>query len=188
MEISSNPKVNKAVKELLSFGLYILIVLLVSLFLIKFVAQRTNVQGTSMYPTLSDKDNLLVEKVSYRFGNPKRFDIIVFHPALESKGVYYVKRIIGMPGERIRIDENGAIYINGEVLSESFGYEVIRNPGIAHEEITLGKDEYFVLGDNRNNSTDSRSATVGNVKRSSILGKAWIRIFPFDRFGKISHR
>ena len=187
MTFSKNEKTNEIIKNILGTGIYLLIILLITFLLIRFVGQRTKVSGSSMSPTLSDGDNLIVEKLSYRFGNPKRFDIIVFHPEREQKGVYYVKRIIGLPGETVQIGTDGTIYINGEVLNENYGKEVILSPGIAKDPITLGEDEYFVLGDNRNNSSDSRSAYVGNVKRSDIVGKAWIRIWPFSKFGKITH-
>ncbi|MBQ9438563.1 MAG: signal peptidase I, partial [Lachnospiraceae bacterium] len=97
------------------------------------------------------------------------------------KNTYYIKRIIGLPGERVRINEEGDIFINGEILEEGYGKEVIENPGIAYEEITLGEDEYFVLGDNRNNSSDSRAPQVGNIHRKNLIGRAWVRIFPFNK-------
>ena len=140
-----------------------------------------------MYTTLSDGDNLIVDKISYRFTDPKRFDIIVF-PFQYEKNTYYIKRIIGLPGETVRIDKDGKIYINDKVLQETYGREVIRDPGRAINPITLGSDEYFVMGDNRNNSTDSRTELVGNIKRENIIGKAWVRIYPFARFGILKHQ
>lgn len=145
------------------------------------------VDGRSMNATLNDGDNLIVEKLSYRFGDPERFDIIVFPPQ-ESPKEHYIKRIIGLPGETVQIDAEGKIYINGEVLEENYGLETIRNAGRAAEPITLGDDEYFVLGDNRNNSKDSRSDAVGNVKRSSITGRAWLRIWPLSDIGFLKHQ
>lgn len=172
-------------KELLSWAFYLIFVVAVTWFILTFVGQRTVVDGRSMENTLQDKDNLIVEKLSYRFGDPERFDIIVF-PPYDTKE-YYIKRIIGLPGETVRIDEEGNIYINGEILEENYGKETIKNPGRAIEEITLGDDEYFVLGDNRNNSTDSRSTQVGNVKRSQIIGRAWVRIWPLSDIGFLKH-
>ena len=99
--------------------------------------------------------------------------------------MYYIKRVIGLPVETVYIDENGIIYIDGAVLPESYGREVIKNPGRAGEIITLGPEEYFCLGDNRNNSSDSRMEDVGNIKRADIRGKAWFRLFPFERVGII---
>lgn len=174
-------------KELISTGLYLLGVLLFTLFIVTYVAQRTVVEGESMEPTLMNEDNLIVDKVSYRFGDPQRYDIIVLNPFEYDKNTYYIKRIIGLPGETIQIKEDGSIYIDGEILYEAYGREIIRpeNIGRAIEPVVLGEDEYFVMGDNRNHSGDSRSKAVGNVKRKQIIGKAWIRIWPMDRFGTV---
>lgn len=174
-------------KEILSTSLYLLSVLIVTYLIITFVGQRTEVNGSSMESTLQHGDNLIVDKISYRFSDPKRFDIVVF-PFQYEEDTYYIKRIIGLPGEIVQIDTDGVIYINGEVLHESYGLEVIKDPGRAIEPITLGDDEYFVMGDNRNNSTDSRTELVGNVKRSELIGKAWVRIYPFSKFGKLRHQ
>ncbi|MCI8318569.1 MAG: signal peptidase I [Lachnospiraceae bacterium] len=174
-------------KEVLSWIFYILFVIALTYLIITFVGQRTMVDGRSMNATLNDGDNLIVEKLSYRFGDPERFDIIVFPPQ-ESPKEHYIKRIIGLPGETVQIDAEGKIYINGEVLEENYGLETIRNAGRAAEPITLGDDEYFVLGDNRNNSKDSRSDAVGNVKRSSITGRAWLRIWPLSDIGFLKHQ
>lgn len=177
---------NKVLKEVLNISIYILIVLVLTYCAVVFVGQRTSVIGSSMEPTLSDGDNLIVDKITYRFNEPKRFDIIVF-PYQYTQNTYYIKRIIGLPGEKIRIDENGKIYINGELLEESYGREVIADAGLASEEITLENDEYFVMGDNRNDSADSRFVSVGNIKRDSIMGRAWLRIYPFKSFGVLKH-
>lgn len=168
-------------KELLSWAGYLIFVVALTWFILTFVGQRTMVDGRSMQNTLQDGDNLIVEKLSYRFGDPQRFDIIVF-PPYDTKE-YYIKRIIGLPGETIQIDTEGNIYIDGELLKENYGKEVIQNPGRAIEPVTLGEDEYFVLGDNRNNSIDSRSEQVGNVKREQIIGRAWLRIWPLSEIG-----
>ena len=140
-----------------------------------------------MESTLQDGDNLIVDKITYRFREPKRFDIIVF-PFQYEEETYYIKRIIGMPGERVQIDWEGNIFIDGEILEENYGLEVIQDPGWAAEEIELAEDEYFVLGDNRNNSTDSRAELVGNIHEDDIIGRAWVRIYPFDKFGKLRHQ
>ncbi len=180
---------NKVMKEMISTLLYLLGVLCLTWLVITFVGQRTEVDGSSMEPTLTNGDNLIVDKLSYRFRDPERFDIIVF-PYKHKPKTYYIKRIIGLPGETVQIDEQGNIYINGEILSESYGREIIRpeNVGLAAEPIVLGEDEYFVMGDNRNNSTDSRFAQVGNIKREDIIGRAWVRIWPFSSFGILKHQ
>lgn len=172
-------------KELLSWVGYILFVIALTYVILTYVGQRTMVDGRSMNPTLNDRDNLIVEKLSYRFKDPERFDIIVF-PPYDTKE-YYIKRIIGLPGETVQIDEAGTIYIDGEVLEESYGLETIRYPGRAIEEVELGEEEYFVLGDNRNNSVDSRSEDVGNVSRDQIIGRAWVRIWPLSDIGFLKH-
>lgn len=171
--------------ELLSWLIYIVIVVILSLGIITFIGQRTKVSGHSMETTLSDGDNLIVDKISYRFRDPERFEIIVF-PFQYEEHTYYIKRIIGIPGETVQVID-GYVYINGEVLDENYGLEVMDDPGIAAEPITLGEDEYFVLGDNRNHSSDSRDPSVGVLHRDDIMGRAWIRIWPFDKFGVIKY-
>ena len=177
----------KVMKELLDTGLYLLFVLLVTWLLITFVIQKIGVEGSSMESTLYNGDALFVDKISYRFHDPERFDIIVF-PFQEN--VYYIKRIIGLPGETVQIDESGNIYIDGEILRESYGREIIRQEcvGRAAEPIELGSDEYFVMGDNRNNSKDSRTEVVGNIHKEDIFGRAWVRIWPLDSFGVLKHQ
>ncbi len=151
----------------------------------RFLMERVIVDGPSMETTLQDGDNILVEKVSRYFGDFERFDTIVFYPdeeAKEQNGRYYVKRIIGLPGETVRI-EGDMIFINDEPLTEKYGSSQMGAPGIAKNGVTLGEDEYFVLGDNRSISKDSRSETVGVVPLSRIGGKMILRVFPFNKFG-----
>ncbi|WP_026651128.1 signal peptidase I [Butyrivibrio proteoclasticus] len=174
----------KVLKEIFNTIVYLACIFVLTFLFITFIAQRTEVSGSSMEPTLHNEDSLLVDKLSYRFSDPKRFDIVIF-PYKYGNKQYFIKRVIGLPGETVRIDESGNIYINGQVLSENYGAEVILEPGRAIEEITLGEDEYFVMGDNRNHSMDSRDPSVGNVQKEDIIGKAFIRIFPFDSFGGI---
>ena len=171
----------------MSTSLYILFVLCAVYLVIHFVGQRTQVSGSSMEPKLSSDDNLIVDKISYRFHDPERYDIIVF-PFRYEDNTFYIKRIIGLPGETVQIDGEGNILIDGEILQESYGKEVIEGPGRAYEEIQLADNEYFVMGDNRNNSIDSRDPSVGNITREEIIGRAWLRIWPLDKFGLIKHR
>ena len=174
------------IREILGWIFYIIVILVLTYVIITYVGQRTSVSGASMETTLSDGDQLLVDKLSYRFQDPKRFDIIVF-PYQYEENVYYIKRIIGLPGETVQV-KDGYVYINGEKLeSDIYGKEVMQSAGIAAEPITLGDDEYFVLGDNRNNSSDSRDPSVGILKRKDLLGRAWVRIYPFDKVGVIRH-
>ena len=176
-------------RELLNTAIYLLCVLGAVWLVITFVGQRTEVEGASMENTLHNGDNLIVDKLSYRFHDPERFDIIVF-PFQFQDNTYYIKRIIGLPGETVQIMDDGSIYINGEKLEENYGIEVIKPEtiGRAAEPIELGDDEYFVMGDNRNNSSDSRTDMVGNIKRENIIGKAWLRIWPVSDFGVLQHQ
>jgi signal peptidase I len=186
-DIKTEKNAEKSImKELFGWIIYILVVVGLTYLILTFVGQRTRVSGHSMETTLSDGDNLIVDKLSYRFKDPKRFDIIVF-PFRYEENVYYIKRIIGLPGEKIQV-KDGCAYIDGELLeSDIYGAELMDNFGIAGEEITLGEDEYFVLGDNRNHSSDSRDPSVGVLTREDLLGKAWVRIYPFDKMGVIRH-
>lgn len=173
-------------RELLGMLVYVGIVLAVTFLIITFVGQRTHVSGESMENTLDDGDQLIVDKVTYRFHDPERYDIIVF-PFRYKDNTYYIKRIIGLPGETVQIVD-GEIYINGEVLQESYGREVMQDAGLAAEPITLGDDEYFVLGDNRNYSSDSRDPSVALIHRKEIVGRAWLRIWPLSSFGILKHQ
>ena len=180
---------NKVLKEFLNTAIYLLCVLGAVWIVITFVGQRTEVERASMENTLHNGDNLIVDKLSYRFHDPERFDIIVF-PFQFQDNTYYIKRIIGLPGETVQIMDDGSIYINGEKLEENYGMEVIKPEtiGRAAEPIELGDDEYFVMGDNRNNSSDSRTDMVGNITRENIIGKAWLRIWPVSDFGVLQHQ
>ncbi len=173
------------VKDLLFLCMYILIVIGICWAVLTYVGQRTEVSGESMSNTLHSGDTLWIDKLEYEFGSPKRFDVVVF-PYEEEEDTFYIKRIIGLPGETVYIDEEGTIYINDEPLEgDKYGRETIAEDkrGIASEEVTLGDDEYFVLGDNRNNSRDSRFEDVGNIHKDQIIGRA---VFRFTGgFGKI---
>ena len=155
---------SKEVKSILSNVLYIAAVLLLSFLIVRYVGQRTEVIGNSMVPTLQDGDQLITDKITYRFREPERFDIIVFPH--EPVNEFYIKRIIGMPGETVEISEDGGIYINGELLEEEYGYGITQ--------------------DNREVSLDSRYKEVGNIPRSIIIGRAWLRLYPFGDFGLLT--
>ena len=170
-------------KSILSNVLYFAAVIALSFLIVRFVGQRTEVIGSSMVPTLEDGNQLITDKITYRFRDPERFDIIVFPH--EPDHEYYIKRIIGLPGETVEIGDNGTIYINGEVLEENYGYGETR-PDELTGPVVLGEDEYFVLGDNRRVSLDSRYLEVGNIPRSIIIGRAWLQLYPFDRFGLLT--
>ena len=176
---------NSFFKELLGWVLYIGIIIGLTYFIVTYVGQRTMVSGDSMENALQDGDNLIVDKISYRFREPERFEIIVF-PYRYAENTYYIKRIIGLPEETIQIID-GYVYIDGERLEENYGLERMDSAGIAADPIVLDKDEYFVLGDNRNNSSDSRVSSVGILKREELIGRAWVRIWPLNKIGVIPH-
>lgn len=178
-EVPKKKKIRNAVVELI---LYAAIIILCVCVVPKYVLQRTIVDGTSMMDTLQDGDNLLVEKVTYRISDPKRFDVIVFYPHGRQSSDYYIKRVIGLPGETIQIKGN-VIYINGKPIKENYGKDPMTESGIAQEPLKLEKDEFFVLGDNRAISDDSRYPDVGPVKRKNIAGRAVLRISPLSEFG-----
>ena len=173
----------RVLRELGGWLLYILIIVGLTYLIITFVGQRTRVSGYSMEPTLSDGDSLIVDKISYRFRDPKRFDIIVF-PYKYEKNTYYIKRIIGLPGETVQVTD-GYVYINGQKLeSDTYGAELMQAEA---SPVTLSEDEYFVMGDNRNHSSDSRDPSVGVIKRKDLMGRAFLRVYPFDKIGVIKH-
>ena len=124
----------------------------------------------------------MINKAAYKFASPKRGDIIVFRSGEGDKGSLHVKRVVGLPGETIQI-RNGQILIDGETYVEKKDFPSITNPGLAEEGIFLGSSEYFVLGDNRNSSEDSRHVDIGKVDKKNIVGRLWMVTSPFDKFG-----
>lgn len=170
----------------LDLAIYALIIYTCIYLIPTYVIQRTIVDGPSMENTLHNGEHLMVEKISYHLDKLKRFDIIVFYPHGRDSKEYYVKRIIGLPGETVQI-KGSDIYIDGEVLDENYGKEPITVAGLAAEPITLGKDEFFVMGDNRAVSLDSRYEEVGVVPKENIGGRAVLRIWPLNKFGLLNH-
>lgn len=179
-----DPREINIVKELLNLIIYFAVVILAVFFILKYVGCKSLVNGPSMNPVLENNDYVWVDKISYKFVDPKRFDVIIFNYDENTK---YVKRIIGLPGETVKIDQNGNIYINGNLMNEDYGLERIEPTriGRASEPVLLGEDEYFVLGDNRNNSSDSRFADVGNISKDEIIGKVIFRLSPIKKIGVI---
>ena len=178
-------KINVAVvKEVFTWAIEILLAVLLAFTFVYFVGLRTSVVGQSMASTLNGGDEILVNRFIYKVTDPDYNDIIVFLPNGNEKSHYYVKRVIAVPGDTVQI-QNGVVYVNGEAFEEEAEVFSIEDAGLTSEEITLGADEYFVLGDNRNNSEDSRYANIGNIKKEYIIGKAWFRVAPFSDFGFI---
>lgn len=171
------------IKDLLSTLVSLIFMLAFVLLFLNYVGGRVSVEGTSMYDTLNDRDQLLEDRFTYTFlRQPERFEIVIFR-LKNDPGTHYIKRVIGLPGETVQIIDS-VIYINGEALDEDYGKGVDFLAGGAAEPVVLGEDEFFVLGDNRNNSIDSRYA-VGKVNRRQISGRAFFRIWPFAGFGSI---
>ncbi|MBP3701595.1 MAG: signal peptidase I [Lachnospiraceae bacterium] len=164
----------------------VVVVLVLAIFVVLFFCDRVTVTGQSMEPTLAASDVVLVNRVEYHFSEPQRFDVIVFEKENNSAVKKYVKRVIGLPGETVQIIEE-VVYIDGKPLDGETGLEHVTLAGLASDPIVLGADEYFVLGDNRDSSEDSRFSNIGNVKREEIHGSVWLRVAPFQKFGKISY-
>ncbi len=158
-------------------------------FLVHFGLAKTTVDA-SMAPTLDDGDRILVDRVRYKIFKPKRNDVIVFcqDSDPDRKDAFYnVKRIVGLPGETVQI-KNGGVFINGEEMTEAVNVDRIMIAGLATYEVKLGDDEYFVLGDSRNSSEDSRYASIGNIKKSEIIGYAWIRLNRFSFVNNLNRK
>jgi len=150
-----------------------------------FIIQPFIVDGQSMLPNFHDKDYLITEKVSYRFSEPQRGDIIIFNPP-DAPNINYIKRIIGLPGETVEI-KNSNVYINGKKLVEPYLAEGTKTQTIDGKpfKITLESGQYFVMGDNRDRSRDCRE--IGSVERSNIISKTWVTLFPFSDFNFTEH-
>lgn len=167
-------------KDLLRQVLSFVILFILLICVVNFIGQGTKVVGRSMENTFMEGDSLFIDKLSYRFTKPDRFDVVIFPFNDDKDSVLYIKRVIGLPGETVQI-AGDTIYINGEVLMESYGKEAMEEgtEGIALNPITLGEDEYFVLGDNRNYSIDSRQPHIGAIKEETIIGKYAFRLWPW---------
>ncbi len=170
------------IKEIFAWIVEIAIVLGIAFVFVYYIGLRTSVVGPSMMPTLANKQEILINRFIYLITDPKPNDIIVFLPNGNEKSHYYVKRVIGTPGDTVQI-KDGTVYVNGAPFEEELETDAILDTELAGEEILLAEDEYFVLGDNRNNSEDSRYANIGNVKKQHIIGKAWFVVSPYEDFG-----
>lgn len=182
---SKKPLMMKIFIEIFIWAAEIAAVIFLAYFIVYYALERTDMVGISMEETLKDGDHIIINKFSYRFGDPKRFDVIVFQQSGKEHSYYDIKRIIALPGETLQI-KDGVILINGEPIEEVVNVEAMANYGLAAEEITLEENEYFVLGDNRNNSEDSRFASVGMIRRDDIIGKAFLRTKPFNFISKLN--
>ena len=171
-------------KDAIAWVIQIAAVIFMAYVCVTFFGVRSNVVGQAMSSTLENGDQVLINKFVYMMSNPKSGDVIVFLPNGNEKSHYYIRRVIGVPGDKIQI-KDGAVYVNGTRYSETIVAAAMEDAGIAGEEIVLGEDEFFVLGDNRNNSEDSRYANIGNIKREHIIGQAWFCVESKDGMGFI---
>lgn len=166
---------NKVVKEILSYVLIIIVVLLIK----KYIFSPIKVNGDSMYPTLRDKDIMILNEIGYYLNGVERFDIVV----VDTGNDKIIKRIIGMPGETVRFYEN-KLYINDEIVEENFNHAMTHNFELSQIDVEIiPEGYYFVVGDNRIDSLDSR--TIGLISEKQIMGKTNFTVFPFTRFGSI---
>lgn len=175
---------HKKKSALLEYAVYLFIIVFVLFLAPKYLVEKILVDGTSMECSLYDGEQVLIEKISRNFDGPDRFDIVVF---TKNHGTYtktYIKRIIGLPGESVQIIGN-RIYINGKEIKETFGKDPMDSAGIAAEPIKLEEGEYFVLGDNRKVSIDSRNKAVGVVNIDELDGVVFLRVAPFAAFGSV---
>ena len=168
-------KINKStIHEILSTLFYCGVAVFLAFVLVFSVGMKISMVGVSMEPALYNGQEVLINRFIYKIASPKRGDVIAFLPNGNQNSHYYLKRIVGLPGESIQIID-GYVYINGERVPED-EYDKMADYGIAGNEIQLGSDEYFVLGDNRNMSEDSRSGNIGAVKKDTIAGKVWFHL------------
>ncbi|MFA9399177.1 MAG: signal peptidase I [Clostridiaceae bacterium] len=165
-------------KEVLEFVKSLAIAIIAAILIITFVFQTVTVEKTSMYNTLDNGDRLILEKITYYFREPKMGDIIVFKYPSDTREKF-IKRVIATGGDKIKI-EDGKLYINNELKEEEYIYEPMNSD---FNEVTVPDGTFFVMGDNRNNSMDSRESSVGFVDEDLVLGKAAFRLYPFNKIG-----
>lgn len=173
-----NEKVKKIFGWVFSMALTLALAALTAVFLF----QSVMMQESSMEPTISVGDKFLINKIVYKIQEPKRGDIIVFKTNASEDAALHIRRVIGVPGDTVQIKE-GRIWINGEIYNEGMDLPKMTNAGLAENAISLQSEEYFVLGDNRNNSEDSRYGDIGLVEEKFITGKIWFKISPVKEIG-----
>lgn len=183
--IETTPSINKIIKEIVIWILLIAVTITASYLITVNVFVKTSVSGISMEPTLKEGQVIIVNKLAYYFKAPNRNDVIVYKQTNKEHSYFELKRVIGLPGETVKI-KNGIVYINDEAMKEMIKADPIQNGGLAEEGVKLDDNEYFVLGDNRNESEDSRFASVGNVLKNEILGKVIAVETPFSFVGSLN--
>ena len=172
------------IHEIISWIFWIVMSIILALLVVYCIGMKTSIIGSSMEPSLYNGQEIFLNRLVYKITSPKAGDVVVFLPNGNEKSHYYVKRVVAVPGDELYV-KNGILYVNNEVQDEYIN-DKIAEAGLAENKIELGDDEYFCLGDNRPVSQDSRYEEVGPVKRSIIVGKVWIRIWPLNKFGKVS--
>ena len=172
------------IHEIISWIFWIVMSIILALLVVYCIGMKTSIIGSSMEPSLYNGQEIFLNRLVYKITSPKAGDVVVFLPNGNEKSHYYVKRVVAVPGDELYV-KNGILYVNNEVQDEYIN-DKIAEAGLAENKIELGDDEYFCLGDNRPVSQDSRYKEVGPVKRSIIVGKVWIRIWPLTKFGKVS--
>ncbi len=168
-------KLNRTVvREVMNYVYITAAAVAVAFVLVFCLGLRCSVIGVSMSPTLKSGQQVLVNRFVYRILPPKSGDVIAFLPGGNTNTHYYVKRVVAVPGDSVQI-KDGLLYVN-DLLYKDHAFDKIEEAGIADEALTLGQDEYFTIGDNVNNSEDSRADNIGPVKRDNISGKVWLRL------------
>ncbi len=171
-------------RKILVWAAQIAAVVAISYFVVFSFGFRTMMIGNAMQGTLEAQDQVLVNRFVLMVSSPKRMDVVVFLPKSNARSNYYIRRVVGVPGDTVRITD-GYLYVNDEVTDLPGSGEEITVPGLAADEITLGEDEYFVMGDNPNASEDSRHFAIGTVSREDMVGVAYMVISPIDHLGTI---
>ena len=162
------------------WAISIFVVVIVGYSIVTFGIQSVTMVGQSMEPVLTNQDVVLLNKRAYTFQEPERYDIVAFKLKEDTDAYFNIKRIVGLPGETIQI-KNGKIFVDGNVLTDLPFEDLIMTEGVALDGVTLGENEYFVIGDNCNNSEDSRYVNIGNISKKEISGKVIFRIAPRDK-------
>ena len=173
---------DQKIKSSMKWIFEILVTLVFAAVVALMMFQTVTMQESSMEPTISVGDRFFINKAVYKFSSPKRGDLIVFRSNASDDAALHIRRVIGLPGETVQIT-NGRILIDGETYKEGKDFPKISNAGLASKAISLGTGEYFVLGDNRNNSEDSRYTDIGLVKKRYIAGKIWFTCAPARKLG-----